>query len=76
MSEMNLAGFREVSDQEFYDAIGSQNVTPYPRGIWPYCSDFKTQSGEICGKKISVEENGKVNTRYYLPCSKKEASHE
>ena len=57
---MQFIGFREVSRQEFYDAMG-----------------------ETHGKKISImvmeyslEENGKVNTRYYLPNARGEVGCE
>ena len=80
---MQFIGFREVSRQEFYDAMGPQNVTPCPRGNWPYSSDFRDPMGETHGKKISImvmeyslEENGKVNTRYYLPNARGEVGCE
>lgn len=54
------AGFASVTRDEFFRVIGPQNVTPYPRGIYPYVSEWKTPGGSLRG--WSCEEV------YALPC--------
>lgn len=66
---MNTMIDREVSKDDFYSAIGPQNVTPIPVGPWPYTSLFKTPSGEVRGKAVGFIPEGSAlsSTRYYLP---------
>lgn len=60
---------REVSCDEFYEAIGTQNVHPWPTGLYPYKTLFRTQSGEVRGvaEGYFVEGSGLARTRYWIP---------
>jgi hypothetical protein len=42
-------GFSPVTRDEFFRVIGPQNVTPYPRGRYPYVSEWTTQAGTLRG---------------------------
>ena len=42
-------GFAAVTRDEFFRAINPQNVTPYPRGRYPYVSEWTTQTGTLRG---------------------------
>ncbi len=41
--------FRAVTEQEFFAIIGKLDVTPYPRGSYPYRSEFTTRGGQVLG---------------------------
>ncbi len=43
------AGFKVVPRAEFFRAIGPQDVTPIPRGKYPYSSHWRTPRGELRG---------------------------
>lgn len=62
--------WREVSEDEFYDAIGPQNVSPMiVRGSFPYTSVFVTPDGQQRGKAIDYRTagGGTIEKRYMLP---------
>lgn len=48
----HIAGWREISRQEFFATVGKMDVTPYPHGRPPYTSNWKLRSGEIVGKVV------------------------
>jgi hypothetical protein len=62
-------GWREVSKDEFFKAIGSQDVHPSPVGPWPYTSLFKTRSGDVRAKIVNTipEGAGLPVSRFFLP---------
>jgi len=60
----------EVSKDEFFAAIGPQNVTPsIITGKWPYSSDYVTPMREVRGKSVGYLPEGPAleAKRYYLP---------
>lgn len=69
MSDTTTPGWREVTKDEFYRAIGPQDVHPSPQGRWPYTSLFKTRAGVVRGKAedYKPEGSGLTKTRYWLP---------
>lgn len=71
MGEANELGWRLVTKDEFWAAIGNQNVTPRPVGPWPYTSLFKTPAGQVRGKIEDYLPEGSALTksRYWLPAS-------
>lgn len=64
-----MEGWREVTKEEFYTAIGGLDVTPYPTGVWPYMSLWKTRNGSVYGKAEGYLKEGSAleSTRYWLP---------
>ena len=60
---------RGVSKEEFYKAIGTQNVSPRVIGTWPYTSLFVTPNGSERGRVVDFmpRVNGKPQTKYFLP---------
>lgn len=68
-STINPVSYREVTKDEFYKAIGNQDVSPTPVGSWPYTSLFKTRAGQVVGKveQYLPEGSGLTNSRYWLP---------
>jgi hypothetical protein len=60
---------REVSKEEFYKAIGPQNVHPRVIGPHPYTSSFVTPNGTERGRAVDFmpRVNGKLQTKYLLP---------
>lgn len=62
--------WKEVTKDEFWKAVGSLNVHPYPEGKYPYTSYFKFPDGSVFGKKVGYFPGG-IETafpeaRYYL----------
>ena len=66
---VSVISWHEVSQDEFYSAMGRQNVRPYPIGNWPYTSLFKTPQGAVLGKAVKYYPEGSAltKTRYMLP---------
>jgi hypothetical protein len=62
---------RQVSRDEFYEAMGPLNVHPCPVGPWPYTSLWKLNGG--AGPTVGWSEgylpmdSALPQTRYYLP---------
>lgn len=62
--------WKEVTKDEFYKAIGNQDVHPtIINSRWPYTSHFKTRAGRIVGAIESYlpEGSGLEKSRYLLP---------
>lgn len=64
-------GGREVTQDEFFKAIGPLDVHPCPVGPYPYTSVFRTQLGVEHGRIVSEYEHpelgcGLTKDRYYL----------
>jgi hypothetical protein len=61
---------REVTKDEFFAAIGNQNVHPSVQGDWPYTSRFlNRQTGREAGRIEEFLPPGKFRParRYLLP---------
>lgn len=62
--------WREVSKDDFFKAIGSQNVMPkIIADRWPYSSDYVTPTRAVIGKSVGYLPEGSALAakRYYLP---------
>jgi hypothetical protein len=61
---------KQVSQNEFYAAIGKLDCHPMPSGRYPYTSEFKTKDGRLVGKSVSYYTNPPnlwpVGVDYYL----------
>jgi hypothetical protein len=67
-----LDGFREVSQDEFYQIVGPLDAVVSAVGQFPYTSEFKIRYGKLIGKAVDSYgfEYGKyVVTRYYISCN-------
>lgn len=63
-------GWREVTKDEFYRVIGSQNVSAsIVNDRWPYTSLFMTPDRQVRGKSVGYLPEGSAleAKRYYLP---------
>jgi hypothetical protein len=63
---------KEVTQKQFYNAIGPLNVHPHIKNSkWPYTSDFLTPNGQFRGRVVNTNEyksdDGKNERKYYLP---------
>ena len=63
--------YKEVSKEEFFQAINNLNVHPYPIGDYHsdnYRSQWKLPDGRIVGKSVPYGNTPhyKPNTRWYL----------
>ena len=43
---------KEVTKEYFYSKIGKLDVTVYPRGEFPYTTEFKLRNGQMMGKVV------------------------
>lgn len=60
---------KQVTREEFFAAIGPQNVHPCPVGPYPYTSVFKTPAGHERGRIVETMQEGKAHpsAAYFLP---------
>jgi hypothetical protein len=60
---------REVTKDEFFNAIGPKNVHPTPEGKYPYTSVFYDPNRREHGRIVGELKDGThtVVNRYYLP---------
>lgn len=63
-----LAGMREVTKDEFYATVGTEDVHPQPIEPFPYVSVFKTRHGVKRGatEDYYPEGSGLYATRYWV----------
>ena len=61
--------WREVTKDEFFRAMGPQDVHPSIQGRWPYTSNWNTRAGKTIGKTEDYLPEGSAltKTRYWLP---------
>ena len=58
------AGFREVSEDQFFATVGQMDVHPRPVGPYPYTSHWKLRYGGTVG--LSVSRENRNDDRYYV----------
>ena len=61
---------KEVTQKEFYDAIGPLNVHPHiTNGKWPYTADFLTPTRQLRGRSVDTGKRTDYGheKKYYLP---------
>lgn len=58
-----------VDQATFFGAMGPLDVTPRPRGPWPYTTLWQTPRGETLGKVVEQmpEGAGQPLVTYWLP---------
>ena len=63
--------WKEVTNKEFFDAIGPTDVSPYiTTEKYPYTSEFRTRTGVVVGKIVDsyiTGNAGLTRSKYYLP---------
>lgn len=55
---------KEVNKEYFYSKVGVLDVTVYPRGEFPYTTEFKLRNGSMMGKAVDYL-SGSIKTKYF-----------
>lgn len=53
-----MSNFVSVTHEQFFAVMNHRNVTPYPRGNYPYVSEWTLPDGRVIGR--STDESYEV----------------